>query len=166
MAIASLFMFIGVIKFLSLWQGAMKNTHLLFAKTIGTQNDYVAEYFIRGVSAMQFLAGFLILTNNWKIGAQILVCTLLVFISTSYNPYFNGFDYESVTLVANEASLIGLCIILYAYENSQLPEEVKVEDNKKDDGKDKQQHKNTADLKGSNLKGSRPKKGKGKEKID
>ena len=121
-------MFIGVIKFLSLWEGGKKNTHLLLEKTLGPQTDYFVEWLIRSVCALQFVAGFFILTNNSKIGAQILGCTLLVFLLTSYNPFFNGFDYESLTLFVNEASLYGICIILYAYENSQVSDEVLVEE--------------------------------------
>ena len=107
----------------------MKQTLALFAVTIGPQNDYVAEYFIRTASALQFIAGFCIVINRCKVGAQILGCTLVFFASTSYNPYFIGKSYENITLFVNELSLLGLCFILYAYENSQEAEvpEVKVD---------------------------------------
>uniref|UniRef100_A0A7S3JC58 Uncharacterized protein n=1 Tax=Euplotes harpa TaxID=151035 RepID=A0A7S3JC58_9SPIT len=144
-------MFVGVVKFLSLWQGSVTNTLTLFEMTIGKQSDYVAEYFLRTASALQFVAGVLILAGHCKIGAQILACTLAFFLATTYNPWINGFTYEHVTLFVNEMSLYGLVLILYAYENYQCG----------DKESDQVEPEPTEDVQSS---GHPNKKGKGKDK--
>mmetsp|Transcript_18545 Transcript_18545/g.20695 ORF Transcript_18545/g.20695 Transcript_18545/m.20695 type:complete len:156 (+) Transcript_18545:71-538(+) len=112
-------MYIGAIKFLHVWEASIPNALALFEMTIGVKNDWFAEVFLRGFSAVQFIAGFLIVINQSKLGAQAFFFTILGFIATTYNPMFNGYSYESITLVVNEASLIGLCYLLYGYENAQ-----------------------------------------------
>ena len=122
LALGGLIMFIGALKFLHAWESSIPQALDLFSLTIGTQNDWSAEVFLRGFSALQFIAGFFIVINQCKTGAQIFFVTILAFLATTYNPYLVGVSYENITLAVNEASLIGLCWILYGYANAQEPQ--------------------------------------------
>ena len=121
MALGALFTYIGAIKFMHIWTASIPQTLALFTMTIGPQNDWTIEVFLRGLSALQILAGFLIVINQCKNGAQILFLTLVGFLATTYNPWIVGFDYKSVTLFVNEAALVGICWMLWGYSYTQLP---------------------------------------------
>ena len=123
--LGGLFIFIGVYKFLSLYQESIPATNKFFEMTIGPQPADVVEYSIKGVSLVQAFAGMLIGINATRLGGIILAFTLAFFLSTSYNIWIVGFNYENITLFANECSLFGICIMMIAYAGQQVAEQEK-----------------------------------------
>ncbi len=100
------------------WEKSLPQANKLFEATIGPQNDAFAEYFLKGFSLLQLLAGVLIVINQAKLGAQLLFLAILGFLASTYNPYFIGFEYEPLTLFFNELSLLGVPFLLYGYANN------------------------------------------------
>ncbi|CAI2381952.1 unnamed protein product [Moneuplotes crassus] len=159
------FAYIGALKFLHLWEKSIPQANRFFEMTVGPRNDFVSEVYLRGFSALQLLAGFLIIINQSKTGAQLLALSILAFLATTYNPYINGFGYEQMTLFINEFSLIGICFMLYGYanhcENDSEPKECPMKHMvNKETNQESHKGGNSKKGKGKN------KKGKGKSKTD
>ena len=105
-----------------LWTDSFDQTLYLMNTYLGPQNDFNVEILIRGVNLMQALGGFFIIINHSKVGAQLLFLSFCFHASTQFNPWLNGFSFEKVNLFLCEISLMGLCFLLYSYENSLTPE--------------------------------------------
>ena len=112
------FIGISIVKMTMMLDDYIDPTAKLFKNSFGIESNFLVANFIRLSCVIQTLAGVLILINQCKLGAFVLAASLIPFLAGAYNPYIIGFDYQSMTLFANEFALFGLCIILYALQDN------------------------------------------------